>query len=417
MPHTIDDITLAILCFKRPAKVVEQIRSIRQFYHQPIIVGDNGNDPPDVSEFHGVTVHNLEYDCGISAARNRLTELVSTDLIMQLDDDFVWTEDTNLQHLVDVLNADRELTGVAGWMHDIEDETREPLQVGWCNQIAKIGTNIDVRPIHGPTRVTPTGVPWQYAESILNCALYRTDKIKELGWLEELKVNEHLEFSYRAKQQGHRLAFCPWVSVIHDRFPRSEEYNAHRHRPLELASMQAVGARTKTVRQWAKTGHQPQRNLLLLTPGHTGSTIVSRMLSAVGWDIGNADEYAEDVDVRAINQRFLSTGEFDRREARKIVGALRNPFCLKDPRFAEPGVLQHWMTVFEKHEPSLIYLTRDTDRIVASYQSREESVVMAHRRIKECRRIADHWPWGSVTVDFDAVREAVSLFDESMIAS
>jgi len=158
-------------------------------------------------------------------------------------------------------------------------------------------------------------------------------------------------------------------------------------------------------------------NFLILTPGHTGSSIFSRMMGALGWNIGNIDWHAEDIDVRSVNAHLLETGNFDQEKAAKIINSLQNPFCIKDPRFSEPNLIQNWIPILEQYKPGLIYLKRKTEYIIPSYDRRGGPVEMAHRRIAECGKIINNWPWGVVIIDFDDLTKAVELFDKNKIIS
>ena len=76
-------------------------------------------------------------------------------------------------------------------------------------------------------------------------------------------------------------------------------------------------------------------NVVILTIGRSGSTIVARMLQALGWRLPGADQtYAEHVEFRKINDLILR-GQIPKPQVmRALVADLSEPWVLKDPRLS-----------------------------------------------------------------------------------
>src|SRR6185437_9108184 len=87
---------------------------------------------------------------------------------------------------------------------------------------------------------------------------------------------------------------------------------------------------------WNEAAQHGRPNVLVYGVGHSGTTILTRMLFALGWNSADADEqYAESVSIRDLNRRLLSDRgkEIDRSGLTAALSALPDPWALKDPRF------------------------------------------------------------------------------------
>jgi hypothetical protein len=162
--------------------------------------------------------------------------------------------------------------------------------------------------------------------------------------------------------------------------------------------------------------HRPDErpNLLVFGVGHSGTTVVTRMLIRLGWNAGPADEeYAEHVSIRELNEIAWRTGRLDRERARELVRQLPAPWVIKDPRFV--NTIEQWLHVFEEFRPCLLWLVRDLDEVRRSYRRRGEGPRVRGKTVEETFRMAEQayrrWPWTKLRVDYEQVRAAVSVFD------
>ena len=90
-------------------------------------------------------------------------------------------------------------------------------------------------------------------------------------------------------------------------------------------------------------------NILLFGVGHSGTSIVAKIIRALGWNLGEADGFSENVAVRGINAQLLG-GRIP--EPQKVLGLLRDlpaPWLVKDPRFVL--TLEHWIGWFQTFPP------------------------------------------------------------------
>lgn len=215
-------LTVTVKTMDRMHKVVELVSSLRRFYPRlPVIVSNDGEAAFSIGG--GMKRGNfdyvpLEYDVGLSAARNRMLQLTRTPLVMILDDDFVFTVDSDLGYLVHRLvqnkldivaassPADQSAHGIdyAGLFH--HDVSRRTLSIVAGN--------------HG-------GIPnssCTLVDIVPNIFVARTSLLRRLLWDEELKLGEHEDFFLRARQHDVRVATCRSVSLLH----RQEPHWLHR---------------------------------------------------------------------------------------------------------------------------------------------------------------------------------------------
>ena len=148
-------------------------------------------------------------------------------------------------------------------------------------------------------------------------------------------------------------------------------------------------------------------NIVLLTVGCSNSSIVMRMLGAMGWNLGDADEkYAESVSVRAVNMRR----PFDIMAAYDAIESLPQPWAVKDPRFCEH--LPVWRPILLHYKPVLLWVTKDHAYVRQSFKRRfNADPARADERLRKCQQHFTGWPWGKLRLDVDQIAAAVKLFD------
>ena len=148
-------------------------------------------------------------------------------------------------------------------------------------------------------------------------------------------------------------------------------------------------------------------NLIFLTVGCSNSTVVMRMLAAMGWNLADADErYAESVSCRAVNMR----NPFNAADAQKALAALPQPWAIKDPRFSEK--LDKWLPVLIPYRPFLLWVTKDQAYVRQSFVRRFNARPQyADQRLRWCGTYFAGWPWGKLRLDVDQIAAAVRLFD------
>lgn len=161
-------------------------------------------------------------------------------------------------------------------------------------------------------------------------------------------------------------------------------------------------------------------NIIILTIGRTGSTILTRMLGELGWNLPvDADEYAEPVALREINERLIRGLPVASEEMQAAIDMHEQPCVLKDPRFA--WTLKEWRDHFQG--ACLIWLTRDLAMVELSLRKQGwgRSSPGGYRlggetlpTIEEwCGNFFQEWQGPKIKLAYEQLKSAVSLFDLS----
>ena len=96
-------LTVTVKTMDRMSKVFELISSLYEYYPKlPVIVANDGSEAYKIDKGpkRGFYYLPLPFDTGLSASRNLMVQRVETALVMILDDDFVFTVDSDLGYLV-----------------------------------------------------------------------------------------------------------------------------------------------------------------------------------------------------------------------------------------------------------------------------------------------------------------------------
>ena len=221
----VDRVTFGIVTFNRPELCRRLVDSIYEYYPGAcVVVADNGWESPVLPRV--AKVLQLPADCGLSAARNAIVDAYQTPYLLILDDDFVFTKETQIERLVSVLDWDESI-GVAGGR----------LRVGGqVEGIAGVfGEDASVIDSVSEYECTPCGIKYQPCQFVLNFALFRRDLLSDHRWDESLKLGEHWEFYFRLAQlHGTPVVLVPSVVATHDRGNPTTEYLAMRRRGTEF---------------------------------------------------------------------------------------------------------------------------------------------------------------------------------------
>lgn len=161
-------------------------------------------------------------------------------------------------------------------------------------------------------------------------------------------------------------------------------------------------------------------NVILLGVGHSGTSIVTKIMHKLGWERGDADKfYAESVSVRKLNAQAIKEGKLDQEKAMQAL-AHPGPWIFKDPRTVL--TLQHWLPLIEKMhvKPTLLWLSRDIEYVRRSYidrgyVNRKGEPALYSKTLDALYSLAENgyntWPWAKVRLTFEDVMEAAKLFN------
>lgn len=204
-------VTIATKTFLRYDKLKDLIDSVRLFYPTvTIVIADDSERPQSVTGPH-IEHYIMPFGKGWFAGRNLAVSQVTTKYVLWVDDDFIFTSNTRLERMVDVLEtttldlvggAVREVTGyTATFRHTISVE--DGSEDGECLHIRK-----------GYHHVIEGFPDCVVADAVINFFMGRTDKIQQTGFDPRLSRRGHLEFFVDALGSLH-IGSCSDVIVNH----------------------------------------------------------------------------------------------------------------------------------------------------------------------------------------------------------
>ncbi|XP_054653106.1 beta-1,4 N-acetylgalactosaminyltransferase 1a [Dunckerocampus dactyliophorus] len=204
-------VTIVTKTFLRYDKLQDLIISIRQYYPAiTIVIADDNEHPQQVIGPH-IEHYIMPFGKGWFAGRNLAVSQVTTKYVLWVDDDFIFTADTKLEKMVDILEqtsldvvggAVREVTGwTATFRHTISVE--EGGEDGDCIHVRR-GYHHD---IEGFANCVVT-------DAVINFFLGRTDKVQQVGFNPRLARRGHMEFFIDALGSLH-IGSCSDVIINH----------------------------------------------------------------------------------------------------------------------------------------------------------------------------------------------------------
>jgi len=298
----------------------------------------------------------------------------------------------------------------------------------WRQNFAKNGESLRL-PQAGAT-FNINGVDCVPCELVMNWGVFDTKVARSCRWDERLAISgEHIDFFY-SHRGTLKPAYLPSLEVLHhkDRTPEYEKlrsrrywdvfYEKHGCLPPAAANNGRLAVAQKT-QCCSKAGQCPpatssvdttKPNILVLGVGHSGTTILTRLIEALGWTCTGDEEYAEDVTIRTINQRLRDGKKVGEDEMQAAVEAMPEPWVLKDPRFADN--LSKWLPVIRKlrRRPLLIWIRRNTEAVKESFRSRGERSHSVKQLLKDAERNFNDWPWSKIALDYEDLHKACCLW-------
>lgn len=428
--------------FRRFNRLWQCVHSIKHWWPRAVIrIADDSlrpgeSYPPIVETIRarpGVHWYEMPFDSGLPAGRNLLARKCEAEFLLNVDDDFVFTAESRPELLVRLVR--RDLCDVACGLTRVQGRALQ-----WGGLFDRRGLRFSFS--------QPSG-GWEHAEGVryrrldagFNYFATRAETVRRCPWDERLKVIfEHLDHFLSYASSGVRVAETPDSIVTHDKGGYAPDEQGYRSREgnerrrmlrLLLHKWGLPGLPNHNCRP-APVADVPQAELLaplkdrtnvvILTVGRSGSSIVAKLLHRLGWCAGDADEeFGESVTMRAVDNRTIYDGRpFDASEARRLLEGLPEPWCLK-----HPGMLhtwRSWLPLLAPYRPTLLWLTRSPEAVARSLirqrQNRGRKAVAriaGGLTVEEGLRRCDHcyraWPWEKLQLDVEHLAATLSLFD------
>ncbi|XP_077316100.1 beta-1,4 N-acetylgalactosaminyltransferase 2-like [Lithobates pipiens] len=221
-------VTITTKTFLRYYKLRELIKSIRLYYPDIKVIVADDNENPEKIEDPNVEQYIMPFAKGWFAGRNLAVSQVTTKYFLWVDDDFLFTENTKIEKLVDVLEGtDLDMVGgnVAGNHFSFKLIWEEGDDEGDCLHWRGGGYH----PIKGfPNCVLTAGV--------VNFFLAHTERVLGVGFDPKLNRVAHTEFFIDGLGRL-RVGSCSHVTIGHQKHEKpkdetllkeSQRYNSFR---------------------------------------------------------------------------------------------------------------------------------------------------------------------------------------------
>lgn len=429
------DVTIVLASFLRPAHLWQVLMSCRrEFPGVPVIVADcslkEGQALPPAfqrcRDLPGVTWLQLPFDAGVSACRNAAVEAARTELVFLTDDDHVFCWASDLQGLCEVLHESRADIASGCLQNDLRVQS-------WSYLIAGDPPRHRTTPVRSSDewQRTSGGHAWRKTGTFFNAFVAKRETLLAAPWDKQFPIMEHRDHICTVHERGLSVVYSPAMIVLHDRTTAtSEAYHGFRWRREQMdqrlaakrGSVVSFGpALDEPIPAVLPVDQSPLPNLLVFGVGHSGTTIVTRILAKIpGYSLGDADaEYAESVSIREANQEWLAQ-RHDRQLpgcAAKRLAKLPSPWVLKDPRFVH--TLEAWLPLLAPHDPLLLFLTREVGKLLESYERRGERPTRDGLDLSQITALAERqyerWPWRKLRIDAAQVEALMALWQPGRI--
>ncbi|XP_035850689.1 beta-1,4 N-acetylgalactosaminyltransferase 2-like isoform X2 [Sander lucioperca] len=214
-------VTIATKTFLRYPQLKLLLSSIRRFYSNiEVIIADDSFEPEHITGEH-IRQYLMPPAQGWFAGRNLAVSQVTTKYFLWVDDDFLFTENTKIEKLVEVMEAVPELDVLGGTVQgnqfyfSLLYEEGEEMEGGCL-----------YRKSQGKFQSLP-GYPRCFlASGVVNFFLARTDAVQRVGFDPKLQRVAHSEF-FMDGLGSLLVATCDHVSIDHQPKTGNDKDKAH----------------------------------------------------------------------------------------------------------------------------------------------------------------------------------------------
>ena len=230
-----EKITFVIKTFKRYASLEKLLNSIDNYCPNFKIVIADDNEKID-DEFYlkwkvklDIEVIKLPFDSGISKGRNEAIKKIRTPYILLLEDDFVFTKETDIEKFYKIIKSDEKIGVVGGMCLEGQAKVEQHFEF-----IPELKNGILIQKSDGNNYKQIKGIKAKETSCVLNFALMRRKMLKLHKWDNDLKICEHLDFYLRLKGKGWKIIYTPEVKIQHNRGGGELDYKEYRERRHEF---------------------------------------------------------------------------------------------------------------------------------------------------------------------------------------
>lgn len=204
MNKKFENITFIIKSYERKSCVEDLVNSISLYIVDPIIIiVDDSHEPLEFNLKVDVSVFYVGHNLGLSYGRNFAVSKVKTEYFILLDDDFLFTNKTDISFLLEtLLKYGADIVGGVC------------IDFGFKKRIYN-GTYI-IEDKLLTLDVSNTREKIKKVDFCLNFFIARTNAVKSFLWDDEIKIHrEHDDFFLRAKNLGINVYHNDYVEIEH----------------------------------------------------------------------------------------------------------------------------------------------------------------------------------------------------------
>jgi glycosyltransferase involved in cell wall biosynthesis len=223
------ELAIIIPTFLRDKKLELLVDSIKKTIHSEkyrLYIADQGLFDLEKDEYYtrlkdeGHKVFYLPFNSGLSYARNYLVSKTKEPFILVIDDDFEFTDETNIQNFIYILNSRPALGVVGGKLKNRGD---------YHFRICRMNNKFYYLKLYpkewyytlNTYLIKP--IRFWYSDIVLNFAMYKREVFNSHSWDNDLKLAEHTYFFWVLKQlKKWNVAFTDTAIALH----QSDENNS-----------------------------------------------------------------------------------------------------------------------------------------------------------------------------------------------
>lgn len=184
----------AIKTFNRPESLMALVKSIKQFYNNPIYVIDDGKleVPKDFIKNNNIIYKKTKFDIGVSAGRNLLLDMIKEEYFILMDDDWIVKDDSNF-HLMLKKIKQYNLDILGGQFIDKDNISNKYYgNIYTDNNILYLKKEF--------AEINDEDCNIKLLDVTSNFFMAKTDSARKIKWDKQYIIGgEHIDFFYRAK--------------------------------------------------------------------------------------------------------------------------------------------------------------------------------------------------------------------------
>lgn len=182
----------------RPEALHALVSSIQKFYFDNQILIVNDGDKPLNYDAENIHCINTDFDIGVSAGRNLAVQNVKTPYFVLLDDDFEFSEQTNIKEFCRV-----------------QQKTNADIVIGAVDNVC-FGKFVFDDDVLRRKKVTCNNQGFCQVDCGPNFFFAKTEAVKRVLWDENMRMMEHWDFFLRCKENGLRVFYTNRVKIKHN---------------------------------------------------------------------------------------------------------------------------------------------------------------------------------------------------------